>query len=208
MNLDLEFNIYGTIIILTLIPLYIYREKIYKRFYKTGNTKDFLKNLQIHINTQYPKIKFDCSYIVKKVETEEKDIRIKETLIVEEIVRQFANYKYQLSTQNGISKEKIWSSYEHNSKLLKDNKFPVDWNQRKEAAWTRDKNRCNRCGTKVKLLDSHALLAKQMKDGGGFNLENIVILCSDCARLVKTSNIEKTSKDLNILDDLMLRVTN
>ena len=208
MNLDLDFNILGSLIILALIPLYIYRKEIYHRFYKTGNTKNFLKDLDVLLNTQYPKIKFDYSHIAKKVELEEKDIRIKETLIVEELVKQFANQEYQLSTQKSITKEKIWSSYEHNSKLLKDNKFPVDWSQRKEAAWVRDRNRCDRCGTKVKLLDSHALLAKQMRDGGGFNLENIVILCSDCTRIVKSSNIERTAKDLNILDDLMRRVTN
>ncbi|WP_157840859.1 hypothetical protein [Halarcobacter anaerophilus] len=45
-----------------------------------------------------------------------------------------------------------------------------------------------------------------MKDGGGFNLENIVILCNDCSRIIKSSNLEKTRKDLNLLDKLMGKI--
>lgn len=47
-----------------------------------------------------------------------------------------------------------------------------------------------------------------MKNGGGFNLENIVILCNDCSRVIRSENLEKTRKDLKILDNLMRRVTN
>ena len=207
MRLDLEFILFGCIIILILIPLYIYRKEIYNRFRKTGNIQIFLKDVDAYLSTHHPKVSFDFKNILQKVE-EEKDIRVKEILIVEDLVRQFSSYEYELTTQKSISKDKLWSSYDSNSKLLKDNKFPIDWNQRKEAAWIRDKNKCNRCGTKVKLVDAQALLAKQMKNGGGFNLENIVILCSDCSRILKSSNIERTSKDLLILDNLMRRVTN
>lgn len=207
MKLDIEFIIYSVIIIFCLIPLYIYRKEIYSKFSKSGNIKIFIKDIDAYLSLHYPKINFDFSNILKKVE-EEKDIKIKEILVVEDLVSQFASYEYELTTQKSVSRDKLWSSYDNNSKLLKDNKFPIDWNQRKEAAWIRDKNKCNRCGTKIKLIDSQALLAKQMRNGGGFNLENIVILCSDCARLVRTSNIEKTSRDLLISDRLMKRVKN
>ncbi|MGB6329250.1 MAG: hypothetical protein WBF48_10010 [Halarcobacter sp.] len=207
MKLDIEFIIYSVIIIFCLIPLYIYRKEIYSKFSKSGNIKIFIKDIDAYLSLHYPKINFDFSNILKKVE-EEKDIKIKEILVVEDLVSQFATYEYELTTQTSVSRDKLWSSYDNNSKLLKDNKFPIDWNQRKEAAWIRDKNKCNRCGTKIKLIDSQALLAKQMRNGGGFNLENIVILCSDCARLVRTSNIEKTSRDLLISDRLMKRVKN
>jgi len=207
MKLDIEFIIYSVIIIFCLIPLYIYRKEIYSKFSKSGNIKIFIKDIDAYLSLHYPKINFDFSNILKKVE-EEKDIKIKEILVVEDLVSQFATYEYELTTQKSVSRDKLWSSYDNNSKLLKDNKFPIDWNQRKEAAWIRDKNKCNRCGTKIKLIDSQALLAKQMRNGGGFNLENIVILCSDCARLVRTSNIEKTSRDLLISDRLMKRVKN
>ena len=207
MILDLGFIIFGSIIILALIPLYIYREEIYNKFRKTGNIKVFIRDVDTYLSIHYPKINFEFSSILKKVE-DEKDIRVKEILIVEDLVKQFSNYEYELTTQKSIAKDKLWSSYNTNSTLLKDNKFPVDWNQRKEAAWIRDRNKCNRCGNKIKLLDAQVLLAKQMKNGGGFNLENIVILCSDCARVIRSSNIERTSKDLIILDNLMRRVTN
>ncbi len=207
MLLDVKFVSAGLIVILILIPLYIYRKEIYKRFYKSGNIKQFIRNVDAYLSTYHPKIRFDFSKLQEKV-SEEKDIRIKETLIVEELVRQFTYYDYELHTQRTVSKDKLWNGYDTNSKLLKDNKFPIDWNQRKEAAWIRDENKCNRCGTKTKLVDAHALLAKQMRNGGGFNLENIVILCNDCTRVIKSANLERTRKDLNILDNLMRKVTN
>lgn len=206
MILDVKFVLSGLIIIIILIPLYIYRKEIYNSFYKQGNIKQFLRNVDAYLSSTYPKIRFDFSKLEESVE-EEKDIRIKETLIVEELVRQFAYYEYELNTQATVSKDKLWSSYDTNSKLVKDNKLPIDWNQRKEAAWIRDKNKCNRCGNKTKLVDAQALLAKQMKNGGGFNMENIVILCHDCSRVMKSANIERTRKDLNILDNLMRKVT-
>lgn len=207
MSLDIEFIIAGFLIIFLLIPLYIYRKEIYSKFYKSGNIKHFIRTVDAYLSENYPKVKFDISKLEEKV-SEEKDIRIKETLVVEELVSQFAYFDYELQTQRTLPKDKLWNGYENNSKLLKDNKFPIDWSQRKEAAWIRDDNRCNRCGTKTKLVDSHALLAKQMRNGGGFNLENIVILCSDCSRVIKSANIERTKRDLNILDNLMRKVTN
>lgn len=207
MQLDVNFVIVGLIVILLLIPLYIYRKKIYNRFYKKGNIKEFIKDLTFYLKETHPRINFDFSKLEEKV-AQEKDIRIKETLVVEELVKQFAYFEYEMQTQKTLPKDKLWNGYDINSKLLKDNKLPIDWHQRKEAAWIRDENRCNRCGTRTKLMDAQALLAKQMKNGGGFNLENIVILCNDCTRIVKSTNLERTRKDLNILDRLMRRVTN
>ncbi len=205
MKLELEFIIYSLIIILTLIPFFIYREKVFYRFYKIGNIHTFLRNIDSYLILQYPKIYFNYN-IVKKV-ADEKDIRIKETLIIEDLVKQFANYEYELRTQKSVPKNKLWNNYEKNSKLIKDNKLPIDWIQRKEVAWLRDDNKCNRCGKKIKLLDTHILLAKQMRNGGGFNLENIIIVCSDCNRVIKSSNIGRTVRNLRILDNLMRKVT-
>lgn len=206
MILDIKFIILGLLIISSLIPLYIYRKEIYQRLYKQGDIKKFIRDVDSYLSAHYPKINFNFN-IVDKVE-DEKDIRIKETLIVEDLVGQFAYHEYELYTQKSIPKDKIWKGYDTNSKLLKDNKLPIDWQQRKEAAWFREEGKCNRCGTKSKLVDSNALLAKQMRNGGGFNLENIVILCKDCTRVIKSSNLERTRKDLAILDNLMRKVTN
>lgn len=206
MNLDIKFVFFGFIIIFALIPLYIYRKEIYKRFAKKGNIKIFVKELDAYLSYHHPRINFEFS-ILERIDKDE-DYRTNQILIVEDMVRQFAYYEYELSTQTGIAKSKLWSGYEQGSLLQKDNKLPNDWSKRKEAAWSRDGGKCNRCGTKIDVADANALLAKQMKNGGGFNLENIVILCNDCARVIKSSNIDKTRKDLNILDNLMRRVSN
>lgn len=206
MILDLKFVITGFILILALIPLYIYRKEIYAKFAKEGNINIFIREIDAFLTLHYPKFNFNFD-IIEKLD-EEADIRRKEILIVEDIVKQFATYEYELNTQATVDKDKLWKSYDSNSKLQKDNKFPIDWPQRKETAWMRDAGKCDRCGTKTKLVDAQPLLAKQMKNGGGFNLENIVILCNDCSRILRTSNIEKTRKDLHILDNLMRRVKN
>ncbi|NVJ53959.1 MAG: HNH endonuclease [Campylobacteraceae bacterium] len=204
MVLDLKYVLIGFIIIGSLIPLYIYRKEIYKRFYKKGSTKGFMKDCEIYLVSNHPKIKFNFN-IEKKYE-DEKDIRIKETLIVEDLISQYIEYDYELITQKSVPKEVLWGGYEANSRLIKDNKRPSDWAKRREVAWNRDKGKCNRCGIKTKLVDAQVLLAKQMKDGGGFNLENIVVLCSDCAKVIKSENKQKTAKDLNITYNLMKKV--
>lgn len=204
MILDIQFIFIATIIILTLLPLYIYRQQIYTKFYKKGNVKGFMTDIEIYLKANHPRIKFDFS-VISKFE-DEKDVGIQETLIVEEFVNQFSYHEYELITQRGVSKDKLWNTYMKNSQLLKDNKLPIDWAQRKEAAWNREQGSCNRCGIRTKLSDSNILLAKQMKDGGGFNLENLVVLCSDCTRLIKSENIERTKGDLKISDNLMKKV--
>lgn len=204
MILDITFIIIGSVLILSLFPLYIYRKEIYRRLYKEGDAKSFINDLEIYLKANYPKIPFDFTAL-KKFE-KERDIRIKETLIAEELVKQFTYFEYELTTQKGLPHNMLWSSYEQNSKLLKDNKLPSDWLQRKKSAWIRDEGKCNRCGCKVELSNANALLAKQMKDGGGFNLENIVILCNDCSKVIKSSDLEKTRKDLNLLDKLIKKI--
>lgn len=206
MVLDISFVIAGSLIILMLIPLYIYRKEIYSKFSKKGDIKTFIRDVDSYLSVHYPKIPFNFD-ILEKLE-DEADIRRKQILIIEDLVGQFAYYEYELSTQRTVSKDKLWTGYDQNSVLIKDNKRPIDWAQRKEAAWFREDGKCDRCGTKSRLVDSNALLAKQMKDGGGFNLENIVILCNDCTRVIKSSNLESTRKDLLILDNLMGKVSN
>jgi hypothetical protein len=206
MKLDLAYIIIGSLIILSLVPLYIYRKEIYAKLSKDGDLKFFLKDIGNYLSINYPKFVYNLN-ILEKLK-DEKDIQRKEILILENIVRQFVNFGYELSTQTSIPKENLWSNYDANSRLIKDNKFPIDWAQRKEAAWRRDNGKCNRCGTKIKLENTQILLARQMKNGGGFNLENLVVLCSDCARIMKAENPEKIAKDLHIYDSLMINVEN
>lgn len=204
MVLDITFIISGCLIILSFVPLYIYRKEIYIKLIRKADIKTFIKDLISYLKLNYPKIDFDFNATNKF--KDEEDEKLRQILIIEEFVKQFTYYEYSLSTQGSVPKNMLWSSYDQNSILLKDNKFPTDWAQRKKTAWIRDKGSCNRCGCKIELQNSNALLAKQMKDGGGFNLENIVTLCNDCSRIMKSSDLEKTKRDLNILDALMKKV--
>lgn len=204
MILETDFTIIGLIIIVLLLPLYIYRKRLFKRFYTSGNSVEFVKEIYLYLKNNHPKIKFDFNQIKKFVS--EKDIQRQQILMAEELGKQFIQFEYEFTTQPSIKEEHLWSSYHQNSKLQKDNKYPNDWSQRKELAWIRDKKQCNRCGFAMPLANANALLVKQMKHGGGFNLENIVILCSDCSRIVRSSNPEKLSKDLHVVENLLKKV--
>lgn len=204
MILDVKFVLIGFLLIASLIPLYIYRREIYKKINKKGNIKAFLKDVEIYLKSNHPRINFDFSIISKY--KNEKDIHVQEALIIEDFINQFVNYEYELTTQNPVAKEKLWSSYDMNSKVVSEEKRPNDWARRKETAWNRDHGKCNRCGTKTKLVDAQILLARQTKDGGGFNLENLVVLCSDCSKVIRTANKQKIGKDLNISEKLIKKV--
>jgi phage FluMu protein Com len=202
MILDIQFTIVASLLTACLIPLYIYREKIFSFKYKTGKLELFLQDLKIHLKQNHPKISFDYS-IVEKAK-KEKDIRITQTLIVEDMVKQFYNYKYEKNTQKAISKEKIWPGYEEKS--LSNPKIPSDWKERRELAWSREKKKCNRCGNSIKLDDAHTTFAKDIDRGGGYNFENIIILCQDCNKVLHNTNQKSTLASLNLNDNLMVFV--
>ncbi|WP_052502678.1 hypothetical protein [Halarcobacter anaerophilus] len=130
MVLDITFTVIGSFLILSLIPLYIYRKEIYRKFSKAGDTKTLINDLKSYLSANCPKIKFDYN-VLKKFE-KESDIRVKQTLIVEELIKQFAYFQYEMNTQKSVPHNMLWSSYDQNSKLLKDNKLPKDWTQRKK----------------------------------------------------------------------------
>ena len=105
MILDSTFVIYSSLLIACLIPLFIYRQRVFSFAYKTGSLEFFIKDLKQHMKQNHPKITFNYSIIEKT--KEEKDIRIRETLIVEEIINQFFYHKYEKNTQKGISRDKL-----------------------------------------------------------------------------------------------------
>ena len=150
----------------------------------------------------HPKIDFDYSIIEKT--KNEVNLKIRETLIVEDIINQFFNYDYSIKTQNDIPREKHWINYEEKSKS--NPKYPSDWLLRKEFAWKRDNKSCNRCGNNLTLNESHTHFAKDIKDGGGYNLENIVILCVDCNKILNSQNPKNTISSLVLNDKLMVFV--
>lgn len=205
MNLDVSFVAAASVLIAAIIPLYIYREKVFAFAYKSGNFDLFLQDLKKHMQKEHPKIRIEYSPIVDKTKNE-KDIRIRQTLVVEDIVNQFFNYEYQKKTQRPVSKEKLWSSYMEFSKSNPN--YPNDWSSRKELAYTRDQKQCNRCGTQIKLNEASTTFVKDIEDGGGYNLENIIILCADCNSILHSKNPVNTIHNLRLNDKLMFYVSN
>ena len=202
MILDSTFIIFASLLTASLIPLYIYRQRVFSFAYKTGKLDFFIEDLKLHMKKEHPKMIFDYS-IIEKTETE-KDIRIRETLIVEDIINQFYYYQYEKGTQKGIPREKYWTGYEEKS--FSNPKTPSDWQERRELAWQRDKNKCNRCGTDIKLEDVFTTFAKDIAKGGGYNFENIIILCSDCNKIINSKNPKNTIPSLQLNDALMIFV--
>jgi len=198
-KLDYNFILYSSLLIACLIPLYIYRQKVFAFAYKTGSLEFFIKDLKQHMQRNHPKITFDYSIIEKT--KNEKDIRIRETLIIEDIINQFYYHKYEKNTQKAIPREKLWSTYEEKS--FSNPKSPNDWKERRELAWIRDENKCNRCGTKIKIDDVFTTFAKDISKGGGYNFENIIILCSDCNKVLNAKNPKSSIASLHLNDTLM-----
>ncbi|MDZ7819125.1 MAG: HNH endonuclease [Aliarcobacter sp.] len=200
MLLDIDFIISSGLLIACLLPLYIYRKKIFTRYKSGGTFHLFVKDLKLHMTQHHPKIKIDYS-IIDKTENE-KNTKLRETLIVENVVQQFFEYPYKKNTQEAIPKEKLWINYMEKS--TSNPKYPSDWPQRKELAWKRDNNCCNRCGDKIALNNSFSIFVKDIKDGGGYNFENIIILCSDCNKILNSTNVKNTISSLNLNDRLIL----
>ncbi len=199
MILDSTFEIFATLLTICLIPLYIYRQKVFSFAYKKGSLDFFIQDLKLHMQKNHPKISFDYSIIEKT--KDEKDIRIRETLIVEDIINQFFYYEYEKNTQKGIPRDKLWTGYEEKS--FSNPKTPIDWQERRDLAWQRDRNKCNRCGTEIKLEDVFTTFAKDIAKGGGYNFENIIILCSDCNKVLNSNNPKSSIASLHLNDALM-----
>lgn len=202
MILDIKFVILSSILIGFIIPLYIYREKVFSFIYKKGDINIFLNDIKLHMKKEHPKIPIDYSIIEKT--KDEKDIRVRQTIIVEDIVSQFFNYSYEKETQGTVTKDKLWSTYEKNSPH--NVKHPTDWTQRKELAWNRDNHKCNRCGREISFKDSITSFVKEIEDGGAYNIENIITLCLDCNRTINSKNPKSTMSNLALTDRLMIFV--
>ena len=167
MLLDIDFIIVGILLIISLLPLYIYRKKIFVKYQSGENFHLFVKDLKLIMNQHHPKIKIDYSIISKS--ENEKNIQLRETLIVENIIQQFFDYPYKKESQEMIPKDKLWANYMEKS--VSNAKYPSDWQQRKELAWKRDNKCCNRCGDKITLDNTFSIFVKNIKDGGDIILK-------------------------------------
>lgn len=148
----------------------------------------------------HPKIPIDYSIIGKTID--EKNLKLRETLIIENVVQQFFNFDYEKNTQKSVSRDKLWATYEEKS--TSNQKLPGDWIQRKELAYHRDNKCCNRCGDTIPSLnDAYTIFAKEIEKGAGYNLENIIVLCNDCYKILNTTNEKQTIHSLTLNDKLL-----
>lgn len=159
----------------------------------------FLKDLKLYMLQHHPKIDIDYR-IVEKTKNEE-NMEIRQTLIIESVIKQFFNFPYPNETQASIPREKLWINYEEKSKS--NPKYPSDWALRKEFAWKRDSRCCNRCGSTININEAYTSFVKEINNGGGYNLENIMTLCVNCNKIVNSKNPKSTILSLNLNDKLM-----
>jgi len=203
MNLGIDFAIYSSILLSALIPIYIFREKVFKFFYNSGDFETFLTELKKYINGNYPYIQFNYSMVEKTIN--EENPKTRQILIIEDLISQYAQYEMNITTQDCVDKSLLWQSYDTDSSPKKD-KLPKDWLRRKEIALNRNNSKCLRCGFKIQINDSQVYIIRDIKDGGTYHLENLFTVCNDCNRILNSEDISKTIKSLNINDTLMRKI--
>lgn len=204
MILGNDFILFAMILLsVVILPLYIYRGKVFKAYYERKNITIFLQELQIYLKNTYPKITFDFSKIAQ-LKKDNKDYKILQTLIIEEYIKQFTQQEYLLETQQSIPNGNLWSTYEQNSRPPK-GKSPSDLSRRKELLWMKQKKACERCGKTIKLDNSALKFIKELNEGGTYHFENMIILCHDCNKILNRKSL--SGRDLLITDELMNRAT-
>lgn len=161
--------------------------------------KIFLSLVDTYLKREHPNIVFDCS--IKDSFNSEDNLKIKKTLLIGEIIKQFADFKYEKTTQKSVKKELLWAEYEINS--IPNLRQPIDFIRRKELAFYRDSGVCNRCGNNMeKVTSSFISFVHEIKDGGGYNIENIITLCSSCYFILEHKDKEFHEISLKLRDNL------
>lgn len=204
MKLGTEFVVSGVAIIACLLPLYVYRKRIFAFYYAEEDVNLFLQDVKNYLKREHPRVRFNYDNLLQKTKNE-KNLRIRETIIIENLVNQFFIHPYKKTTQLDVGQDKHWTAYHEKSK--NNPKYPNDWTLRKKLAWDRDHQQCNRCGNKMKLEDSLTLFVKNIEDGGGYNFENIITICSDCNKVLSSQNPVQTQKSLILTEKLMALTT-
>ena len=69
----------------------------------------FLEILESYMKTNHPRIKID--YSVSKHFENETNLKVRKSLMIENIVKQFQNFEYIKTTQKSIQKDKLWNGY-------------------------------------------------------------------------------------------------
>lgn len=151
----------------------------------------FVNLLKNYLENYYPKILFDFSN--KNRLKKEFNLDLQKSFLIESLIKQFIEFDYKKITQNSVKRELTWEGYGLNSTPNK--KVPNDFIRRKELVFYRDKSTCNRCGTVMERLSQASFcFVQEIEDGGGYNVENLALICVDCNQVL--SNKDKAYKDI------------
>ncbi len=191
----------SSLIWLTLVGIFVFsfRKKIFKRFYVDDSFDDFVHQLKLYLEKNYPKLKFDLSIIQRSANEPNPDTR--KFTIVSDIVTQFTNLPLDKSKFPKVTPPELhqWDSYVFNCEPHKQ-KLPPDWAQRKNALLQRDQGMCLRCTKSINLNNTDIHMIRSLEEGGKYYLENLIPVCKDCKKILQKD--PKTSKSLQIKDDL------
>ena len=159
----------------------------------------FLDLVNSYLKREYPSINFDLSFYKDK--KEEDNLKVQKATLIAEVIRQFADFHWEKKTQKSVKKEILWSGYGVNSQPSK--KIPQDFLRRKELVFFREEGICNRCGNIMdKIQKSSIILAQGNGENGGYNIENLILLCSSCYNLIQNQDKSFSEIPLRIRDDL------
>ena len=159
----------------------------------------FLDLVNSYLKREYPSINFDLSFYKDK--KEEDNLKVQKATLIAEVIRQFADFHWEKKTQKSVKKEILWSGYGVNSQPNK--KIPQDFLRRKELVFFREEGICNRCGNIMdKIQKSSIILAQESDENGGYNVENLILLCSSCYNLTQNQDKSFSEIPLRIRDDL------
>lgn len=154
----------------------------------------FVNLLKNYLENYYPKILFDFSN--KNRLQKEFNLNLQKSFFIESLIKQFIEFDYKKITQNSVKRELTWEGYGLNSTPNK--KVPNDFIRRKELVFYRDKSTCNRCGTVMERLSQASFcFVQEIEDGGGYNIENIILLCSSCNQVV--NNFKENYNEMELI---------
>ena len=170
-----------------------------KKELKFNRFQLFLDLVNSYLKREYPNITFDLSLYENN--EEEDNLKVQKAMLIYEVIRQFADFKWEKRTQKSVKKDLIWSGYGINSQPNK--KIPQDFLRRKELVFFREQGTCNRCGNVMdKIQKSSIILAQESDENGGYNDENLILLCSNCYNLIQNQDKSFSEIPLRIRDDL------
>lgn len=191
------------VLILAILLLFLLLRKNINFSFRDKRISAFNNDIKIYLQQNYPKINFN--YAVFDDTKKEKDIRVRQMLIAENLASQFAKYDFEFNTQVPVESKLLWDSYEYESKPAK-NKRPNDLRRRKELTYKRDNQSCIRCGLPLELDDALLATIKPFGEGGTYHFENLATLCKDCYKVLKKMDNASIAHDSKLLQDAIKKM--